>query len=996
MKQYDKEFLKELVEFPHRNVFVKLSLLNIGGELIEEIQGVATGGSINIDGSSSMRRSCNISLISENINFNDQEWVFKRRFKVEIGLENNINPLINEPIIWFPQGIFVINSFNCSLGVNSYSINISGQDKMCLLNGEISGALTAETVFSEYEEVDGKGNVLNKKVLTLREIIWNIVHTYGQEPAANIYIDLPEDSGINLIEYRGDAPLYILRDEDDVIENMTIQGAQRGTTDEGSSIKIEELKSYWTQSGMLDSAPTKGQNFKVGENVYQVQKAAYGDTIGYEKTALVYAGQLIAAAGEAVTGPLDKIRDMLGEYEYFYDVDGVFKFQKKKTYLKTLWNNSDILEIYEDGEYSYSFQNLALFTSFANTPNLKQVKNDYTVWGTRKSIAGTELPIHMRLAIDRKPARYESPWQNKVYSVSDYDWREIIYQMAWDYNKHNQEPDFERKLASVNQNLVGDGRSGYEQYYTDLLGFWRDLYNPNVVTEKNYVKTHFNSSDTKWRHGWEKIGNKNVPYSSWYVEQDGGMIRWIDAVDLLRYEGFTIKDSFIKQGNEYIPFMKTSFDPKVYYFKSFSTGSIGSLRTLYNENEDALGIKFNLNNLYYKDKTGYIKLLQKKEIKDETSFSKLYIMSFNEMVEVDAIGNSEDYLTGNLNDFLNYFTSSAPLYYKVAESQEIKKYNSYTEKFCIDKIVWPEEDAEWYILQNNKYLLYADYLAEHGYIENGQLVYLDESQLYLPNSSISLLEQRALNRDELYCKVQDSATGYVLYKNFFEELSQQPNIVANYDLWYLNTEEFEIVNIQDPPQFETFYKTNLRGESLMDIIYSRPIEYYTLIFDYYVDGQYRYWNKKVVESPETLNFWFDFLDPDAISAIAPYQVGQIGIRNLVKQEKNVKAIYYPEVPEIYFNNNFQIPNIMQKYFVLSSRGQSAFDAVDNYLYNHTYVTESVTINSVPIYHLNPNTKILIDDQEHQIQGEYIIDKMTIPLTYSGLMTINATKAPQNY
>jgi hypothetical protein len=132
--------------------------------------------------------------------------------------------------------------------------------------------------------------------------------------------------------------------------------------------------------------------------------------VGYEKTELTYAGKLIAAAGEAVTSILDKIRDMLGEYEYFYDVHGKFIFQKKKTYLKTLWNNSDVIEIYENGEYSYSFSDLSLFTSVANTPNLKQLKNDYTVWGTRKSITGTELPIHMRLAIDRKPKKYVSPW----------------------------------------------------------------------------------------------------------------------------------------------------------------------------------------------------------------------------------------------------------------------------------------------------------------------------------------------------------------------------------------------------------------------------------------------------------------------------------------------------------------------------------------------------------------------------------------------------------
>jgi hypothetical protein len=37
---------------------------------------------------------------------------------------------------------------------------------------------------------------------------------------------------------------------------------------------------------------------------------------------LVYPGDLVAAAGETVTSVLDKIVNMLGEFEYFYDLQG--------------------------------------------------------------------------------------------------------------------------------------------------------------------------------------------------------------------------------------------------------------------------------------------------------------------------------------------------------------------------------------------------------------------------------------------------------------------------------------------------------------------------------------------------------------------------------------------------------------------------------------------------------------------------------------------------
>jgi hypothetical protein len=46
-------------------------------------------------------------------------------------------------------------------------------------------------------------------------------------------------------------------------------------------------------------------------------------------TDLTYAGDLIANAGDSVTSILDKIKSMLGDFEYFYNLDGKFVFQKK-------------------------------------------------------------------------------------------------------------------------------------------------------------------------------------------------------------------------------------------------------------------------------------------------------------------------------------------------------------------------------------------------------------------------------------------------------------------------------------------------------------------------------------------------------------------------------------------------------------------------------------------------------------------------------------------
>jgi hypothetical protein len=65
------------------------------------------------------------------------------------------------------------------------------------------------------------------------------------------------------------------------------------------------------------------------------------------------------------------------------------------------------------------------------------------------------------------------------------------------------------------------------------------------------------------------------------------------------------------------------------------------------------------------------------------------------------------------------------------------------------------------------------------------------------------------------------------------------------------------------------------------------------------------------------------------------------------------------------------------------------------IYQHSYCIENATITSIPIYYLEPNTRIYLYDETAGINGDYVISKLTIPLTYNGTMSITATKAAEN-
>lgn len=161
----DKEFLYELSQFRQKEIYAKIIALDFEENPLEQIEGKVTGGSLNIDGSSAVRRTCNLSLVAKDVNISDFYWSVSNKFTLEIGVKNQINKEYPE-IIWFSQGIYVITSFNVSLANNSYNISISGKDKMCLLNGDIGGNLYASIDFGRIDTYSDAYSVVKFEDLT--------------------------------------------------------------------------------------------------------------------------------------------------------------------------------------------------------------------------------------------------------------------------------------------------------------------------------------------------------------------------------------------------------------------------------------------------------------------------------------------------------------------------------------------------------------------------------------------------------------------------------------------------------------------------------------------------------------------------------------------------------------------------------------------------------------------------------------------------------------
>ena len=89
-----------------------------------------------------------------------------------------------------------------------------------------------------------------------------------------------------------------------------------------------------------------------------------------------------------------------------------------------------------------------------------------------------------------------------------------------------------------------------------------------------------------------------------------------------------------------------------------------------------------------------------------------------------------------------------------------------------------------------------------------------------------------------------------------------------------------------------------------------------------------------------------------------------------------------------------IPEIYKSYFSISSQGKSAKDTLDNLVYQCTYYQEQITLSCIPIYYLQPNTRIRVTDEHTGIDGDYLIKSMSFQLSHDGMMSITATKAAE--
>lgn len=466
----DNAFLEKLVNEKIQTTYAKIVTYSFDEKPLSSIEGRVSGGSIQANGASAVRRTLSLSMVAKpeiaNIENLDNEIAINKKVKVYIGR------LAGDEIMWFNCGFYVISGASVNQSTSGWTISISGKDKMALLDGTAGGTLPTAVTFHEIFEDLGDGNY-KIDYPTIYQIIQEAVNHYGEIPLHDIVINDLEKVAKVLIKYIGGKPIYFA-------ENYA--------------------------------------SFAYAEDAVHTQKYIYGQDVGYEFTAFTYPGELVLAAGATVVNVLEKICQILGNYEYFFDLDGRFIFQEKKNYLNTVSPIAylvpqDYIQSYST-EAAYEIKDSDTLVSLTRSPRYEDIKNDFVVWG--KNASGVD--IHYRLVIDEKPILNKC--KKYMWSVVD-DAGDVINYL---YTDINTKPDGAKELAAspceewreeIYRNALERQAQvqSTEPYDAEMLAFWRLLYDPD---NKDWVYANY----PEYNH-W----NPSVR------EDPASLVFWIDFID---------------------------------------------------------------------------------------------------------------------------------------------------------------------------------------------------------------------------------------------------------------------------------------------------------------------------------------------------------------------------------------------------------------------------------------------------------------------------------
>lgn len=1015
----DSAFLFKIASLQSKTQYVKITLLDWEERPIQEIQGMTTGGSVNVDGKSAMRRTCNLSMYvpNENIaNITNINSLFSinRKIFLEIGFKNTTTQYTQYDIIWMPLGTYVMINPNLSHSASGVTMSLQLKDKMCLLNGECGGVIPASTQFDEYETIDENGKYVVERPVIL-QIIREALNHFGGEQLGKIIINDVDTRIKQVMKWTGSTPLYFIN----------TKGEYEFTTNYDR---------------------VAGRNPIIYE---------YGQDVGYIYTDFTYPGELIESAGSNVVAVLDKIKNMLGNYEYFYDVYGNLIWQEIKDYLNTTQatvelgklKNEDYLVDMLKGKKAFDFKDSRLITSYSNNPQFNKIKNDFIVWGLRKTVLGNTIPIRYHLAIDKKPEI------GNIYKCFFYIDEEDGLEKAATPTPYATKSKFP---------LEGNETTFYLDEQTGAIYKW----DPE---KKIYVTlTGGELIEYKTKSEFPQEGETNIVYldQSTGLQYIWGIIVSDEELAQIREE----KNNLVAQNSAQIDQLNEEIKTLNKEVKNLESEA-EIKNNLLNISKT---IQSNLNTRLTKEQEEYTKL--NNELQTETELLNdmkegvsQILIDLNQPVDwVDPLGR---YGKGNIDLY-----NRPQIEMENGSIATVMSLGFYDDKINKEVLVTmvtengilTEDEAIDYYYKTGKYLGYFNSVAESNQyawelhvqqeilysratIQGKDYTFIDLKQIKIPEqelkvakaeysvaeirSKITLTEQQLNETNEDITVATQEITAIeqeILLSN--NEIKRKNSQIEQIQInekealealdkqiyGYHTTEQISFVNVQT---------TDWRSELYLQGVQSEPLGiksnyYYTELANewpkHYDLKKNSYTNEKgetvytggfrdqYINDPSSMDYYLDFIDSD--SAIGYLSINNIGRRTHVVNSNDINCLFECHIPDFVLietdkedtaekvreceergQGYIQVDSAVYEMLAVGGSQRSAFVEIKDLLYEMTAYNENVSISTLPIYYLEPNIRIGIKDPDIDISGDYMINSISLPLDTNGTSSISAVR-----
>lgn len=865
-----KELYKELFNHREREMRTRISLLDWKTEnLLRDIEGRVTDGTVSLDGNSPVRRSCALTMVVDKNITRGQERIsdmitINKKVKIQIGLKNTTLYKDMGDYIWFNLGVYVLTDVTYMHDLDNATINISALDKMCLWSGDVAGELQQTTDLMSFNQK--VGDEIETQYLTYYEMIHRLVTVFGEQNPGKVLINDVDKEIRRVIQKTSPGLMYFSKKDNAYVESL-------------EGLDISEVVAIDQGDYMYVYEPFR-PNPEEEADAYTLQ------------------------AGSTITSALDTIKNSLGNFEYFFDIEGNFIFQEIRNFKNTSFTSDitsivsqfaaygdenddfdpiirpiqdvdggDYITSFSKTPYTYSFEDSEIATGFTNTPDWRGIKNNFVVYGG--SVGQTMLHV----AIDKKPV---SP---SVWYVDSDEMQGIV--MA---------PEFYIAIRNAQ-------------------GLWGVYLDNEFVLSVKKLEAEINPA-----HIFE-----NYILLKDHLTEDYSRLEVVDGKPKFRdeffpsgtsYNGVILKSQY---GCECLLYSYDSY-PEIlapYRFLNFIQSPNGTVYLVYPNISDKLVAEptnpMFFTNIYNPTDTPLPEYMPK------TSFLLQDNKLANKYMKID---------------------NNARLYV---------------------------EDTTEIAIQNNFFMPDLKGSGVNLIIYNDRLQYDKSTVIAVPYNQP--WQQYVIDLgDDIIAKAGGQESAHHLLPR-----------------WYIELKQF----------FPLIYKRN----------------------DNYWGGN---WLQSYTPSGEAVfkgmgdssiwPYYFDLIDEG--TELGKYSINAIGLRTKAHAEEDISLLYPPvrrnycivkpsETEDDYLMdwlNAKEQPYLILKedsdylqHFSYAAYGKDAFTKLRELIYIHTSMNETVNIASMPLYFLEPNTKIIAKDEETNTSGDYVIMNIQYPLGFNAQQNMACIK-----